>query len=108
MIMASSTPRRILVVDDEEDIGAWLARYLRRAGYEVSPMSDSLQAWVSFQTRAFDLVITDLRMPGLNGEQLTERIKTQAPNTPVVVLTGHGTQPDVERLLRLGVAWVLY
>jgi rsbT co-antagonist protein RsbR len=103
-----NTLSRILVVDDEEDIGTWLARYLRRAGYVVSPMIDSQEALDAFQEQPFDLVITDLRMPHLNGEELTARIKAQAPRTPVVVLTGHGTQLDVERLLQLGVAWVLY
>ncbi|MFL5804350.1 MAG: response regulator [Roseiflexaceae bacterium] len=104
----TTTIPHILVVDDEEDIGTWLARNLRRAGYQVSPMTDSQQAWDAFQAHRFDIVITDLKMPRLNGEQLTERIKAHAPRTPVVVLTGHGTQPDVERLLKLGVAWVLY
>jgi PAS domain S-box-containing protein len=103
-----NTAPHILVVDDEEDIGIWLARSLRRAGYQVSPMTDSVAAWETFQTQSFDMVITDLKMPGMNGEQLTERIKSQAPQTPVVVLTGHGAQTDVERLVKLGVAWVLH
>jgi len=99
---------RILVVDDEEDICDLLARNLRRARYDVLSTIDSRQAWELFQTQTFDVVITDLKMPHLDGERLTELIKSHNHHIPVVVLTGHGTQPDVERLLKLGVAWVLY
>src|SRR5690348_15251847 len=89
---------RILVVDDEEDIVELLTRNLRRAGYDVRTASDGLAAWEAFEKDPVDLVITDLKMPRLDGEQFAKRIKERAPLTPVVVLTGHGTQLDIERL----------
>jgi len=105
---AAEMTAHILIVDDEVDIANWLARYLRRAGHNVVSMHDSLEAWEAFQAQPFDLVITDLRMPQLDGEHLTAQIKALAPKTQVVVLTGHGTEPDIERLIKLGVSWVFH
>jgi len=98
----------ILVVDDEEAIAELLTWVLRRAGYHVVSAIDGLQAWEFFQALPFDAVITDLKMPRLDGEQLTRRIVMHSPKTHVVVLTGHGTAPEIERLTELGVARVLH
>ena len=102
------TAARILVVDDEEAIAELLMWRLQRAGYQVLVATDGLEAWEFFQALPFDLVIADLKMPRLDGEQLVQYIKGRAPHTPIVVLTGHGTPQSVERLLSLGVAQVLY
>src|SRR5579859_4251584 len=84
----------ILVVDDEETIAELLARVLRRAGYQVVIATTGEQAWELFQARPFDVVLTDLRMPYVSGEQLTRRMKACAPDTQVIVLTGHGTPAE--------------
>jgi CheY-like chemotaxis protein len=104
----SQARARILVVDDEEAIAELLTWVMRRAGYHVVSAIDGLQAWEFFQALPFDAVITDLKMPRMNGEQLTQRIKAQSPQTHVVVLTGHGTEVEVERLLKLGVTRVMH
>jgi len=98
---------RILVVDDEESIAELLTWLMRRTGYHVVTAADGQQAWEFFQSLPFDIVITDLKMPRLNGEQLTQHIKALAPQTPIIVLTGHGTPEEVQRLLDLGATRVL-
>jgi DNA-binding response OmpR family regulator len=97
-------PKRLLVVDDEAAIAALLARLLRHAGHDVTVAHDGAQAWDLFQAQGFDLVVTDLKLPHLSGEQLAQRIKALAPHTPIVVLTGHGDQEEEQRLLLIGVA----
>jgi CheY-like chemotaxis protein len=105
----TTEPRaRVLVVDDEEAIADLLSSVLQRAGYDVIAAADGQQAWEFFQALPFDAVISDLKMPRLDGERLTRRIKELAPQTPIVILTGHGSTADADRLLALGVARVLH
>src|SRR5262245_25332824 len=99
--------QRILVVDDEVAIAVLLQSMLRRSGYSVAVACDGQQAWELFHELPFDLVISDLKMPRLDGEQLVQRIKAQAPETLIVILTGHGTPEDTERLLAIGATQVL-
>lgn len=79
--------RSILVVEDFEEIRASLAFLLRKKGYRVCTACDGLQGWRLFQRRSFDLVLTDILMPGLNGDVLAERIHRVSPQTPVIVMT---------------------
>jgi DNA-binding NtrC family response regulator len=92
----------ILIVDDEKNIREGLAAALRMDGYEVQTCGDGETAWRAFQTGDIDLVITDLRMPGLSGEELLNKITSESPGVPVIVLTGHGTVENAVEAMRAG------
>jgi DNA-binding NtrC family response regulator len=92
----------IMVVDDEKNIREGLMRALELDGYEVLGAEDGKQAWDLVQKRPIDLVVTDLRMPKLGGEDLIKNITSTQPNLPVIVLTGHGTVENAVAAMRHG------
>ena len=93
---------RLLVVDDEKNIREGLAAALQLDGYDVALAADGTEGWKRFQKGDVDLVITDLRMPGVSGEELLKRIGAEAPGVPVIVLTGHGTVENAVEAMRNG------
>ncbi|MDR0640987.1 MAG: sigma-54 dependent transcriptional regulator [Treponema sp.] len=95
---------RLLVVDDEKNIREGLAASLKMDGYEVVTALDGDEGLRRFGKGDIDLVITDLRMPGLSGEELLRRICAESPGIPVIVLTGHGTVENAVEAMRQG-AW---
>ena len=95
---------RLLVADDEKNIREGLAAGLKLDGHEVETASDGNEAFNRFLKGDIDLVITDLRMPGLSGDGLLKKIQADSPGTPVIFLTGHGTVETAVEAMRLG-AW---
>jgi len=81
---------RVLVVDDDEAIRTMLGRHLRNLGYEVDSAQDMAQALEHIERRFFDLVLTDVRMPGPDGLELLDWIATHRGDTAVVMLSGSG------------------
>lgn len=92
----------ILVVDDEEDIRRLLARALRRAGYRVATAEDGLQALDLLRNTPCTLVITDLRMPGMDGLALLRQIGERHPGIRGIILTGYGTIQSAVEATKLG------
>ncbi len=95
---------RLLVIDDEKNIREGLAEYLRQEGYDVVCAENGDEGWKRFSEGDIDLVITDLRMPGIDGEKLMRRIVEQSPGFPVIILTGHGSVESAVTAMRDG-AW---
>ncbi|MDR2246250.1 MAG: sigma-54 dependent transcriptional regulator [Treponema sp.] len=93
---------KLLVVDDEKNIRSGLAAALQMDGYEVETAASGDEGWKRFQKGDIDLVITDLRMPGVSGEELLKRISAETPGIPVIVLTGHGTVESAVSAMRNG------
>ena len=93
---------KLLVVDDEKNIREGLAAALKMDGYEVETAAAGDEGWKRFQKGDIDLVITDLRMPGVSGEELLKRISAETPGIPVIVLTGHGTVENAVSAMRNG------
>jgi DNA-binding NtrC family response regulator len=93
---------KLLVADDEKNIREGLAAALEMDGHEVVTAADGSEGWKRFQKGDIDLVITDLRMPGLSGEELLKRIGAETPGIPVIVLTGHGTVETAVAAMRNG------
>jgi two-component system phosphate regulon response regulator OmpR len=87
-------PVRILVVDDEPHIRLLLQRAIVRWGYAVEGVSDSSGAMERFGREHFDVVITDLRMPGMNGLELAAWIRAACPGTGVIVMTAYVASSD--------------
>jgi len=80
-------PKRILVADDEEDVQILVCRILADAGYEVESASDGAEALRKITERRPDLLILDLMMPGLDGWEVLDRLRSAGNAPPVVVLT---------------------
>ena len=95
---------RLLITEDEKNIREGLAAAMEMDGYEVDTSADGAEALKRFQKGDIDLVISDLRMPGLGGAELLEKIISESPGTPVIILTGHGTVETAVKAMRLG-AW---
>jgi DNA-binding NtrC family response regulator len=93
---------KILVADDEKNIREGLAASLEMDGYEALCAAAGDEAWNRFCKGDIDLVITDLRMPGLGGEELMKRIVSESPGLPVIILTGHGTVENAVTAMRDG------
>jgi len=101
------SPLRILVVDDDIEVRDVLEELLHVDGHKVSTAADGAEALSLFEPGRYDMVFTDLGMPGISGWQVAEQIKHQAPHTPVVMVTGWGAQLDPARIAASGVDRVL-
>ncbi|MDR2663742.1 MAG: sigma-54 dependent transcriptional regulator [Treponema sp.] len=93
---------RLLVADDEKNIREGLAAALEMEGYEVVTAGDGTEALSRYEKGDIDLVITDLRMPGLSGGELQKKIGAENPALPVIILTGHGTVENAVTAMRNG------
>lgn len=96
---------RLLVVEDERDQRDVLEKWLRESGYVTMSARDGLEAVDLVQQHAFDVIITDLKLPGLNGLQLLGLIKELHPSAIVIFLSGQGTMEDAITALREGRAY---
>ena len=81
---------KILLIDDEPDIVRVLGISLRADGYEVIPALSGAEGLEAFAKNKPEIVITDIKMPGMNGIEVLEKIKHLDPNTEVIIITGHG------------------
>lgn len=93
---------RILVADDEDLVRDLLSRYLLKLGYEVILAGDGSEALRLYRQHAVDLVLSDVRMPHLDGLQLLVALKDLNPRLPVVMISGHGEVETVVRALKAG------
>jgi LmbE family N-acetylglucosaminyl deacetylase len=82
---------RILLVDDDPALGGYLRRVLNAGGFEVTHELDSEGALGRLHAQQWDLLITDIELPGMSGLELLERVREQVPGLPVAVLTGNPT-----------------
>ena len=89
--MESTNNIRILVVDDEVRFLQTLTQRLTRRDFAVTSVTNGQDALEAVQDQEFDLALLDLKMPGMSGEQLLEKIKEIHPYIEVVILTGHGS-----------------
>ncbi len=96
---------RVLVVDDQVSLLEILRRWLSRGGYEVQVAADGVEALALAKEHRFDVVVTDLKMPGINGLQLMSLFKDLDPSIEVIFLTGQGTMQDAIEALREGRAF---
>lgn len=85
---------KILIVEDDERVAEILSRSLQEEGYQTQWASDALQSLKLLQNEAIDLVITDIVMPGMNGLNLTRKLRAERPHIPILMLTALGTTDD--------------
>ena len=98
-----STKLQVLVIDDDAVVGRSFDRVLSEKGYEVSTALSGEEALKDIESTNYDVVFTDIKMPGMDGIEVAERIKAKCPWTPVVVITGYGTEENEARASVLGV-----
>jgi len=89
---------RVLLVDDEVEFTASMSRVLRRRGFDVEVADNGLAALPLVAGKAFDVVVLDVKMPGMDGIQALQEIKRLSPETRVLVLTGHFSIGEEEEL----------
>jgi CheY-like chemotaxis protein len=99
-----SALRKVLVVDDDPVVGNSFNRVLSDKGYIVVTAEDGFDALIKLDAEKYDVVFTDIRMPGMDGLQVAEHVKTKQPWTPVVIVTGYGTAANEERARAAGVS----
>ena len=84
------TENTILVVDDEEDIRYALEIYLSHFGYKVLKAKNGEEALSLFRVFSPSIILSDIKMPGMDGIELLRKVKRENPDTEVIVVTGHG------------------
>jgi len=98
----ASAPGKVLVVDDQKNMRATTAIVLRQAGYAVEEAEDGAAAVQRLQEETFDVVLTDLRMPSVDGMEVLRAAQRIAPETQVIVMTAYGTIESAVDAIRQG------
>jgi len=93
---------RILIVDDEEGLRRLLVRVLAKAGYEATAVPGGAEALRQVAGEPFDLIITDIKMPEMDGLELLRELKAFDPSLPIIVMTAYGTVESAVQALRAG------
>jgi len=93
---------KILVVDDELNMRLVLSAMLKKEGYSVSTASDGIEALEIIQKDPVDVIVTDLKMPRLDGMGLLEKVTDRYPSLPVIIITAHGTVATAVDALKKG------
>jgi two-component system response regulator GlrR len=101
--MAKTGKASLLVVDDDPDLLRLLAIRLKANGYEVTAVDGGRRALAAIAASRPDLVLTDLRMEGMDGMALFQEIQSAYPGLPVIILTAHGTIPEAVEAVKRGV-----
>jgi DNA-binding NtrC family response regulator len=95
-------PLRVLIVDDEADLVRALKERLSLRGFDAEGVTTGAEALASLEERPCDVVLLDVKMPGLGGLEVIRRIKADWPKVEVVLLTGHGSVRSVEEGMAAG------
>jgi two-component system response regulator PilR (NtrC family) len=93
---------QILIVDDERSMREFLEILLQREGHEVRACASVADALVALEDGDYDLVISDIKMPGGSGLDLLGRVKESSPDSPVILITAHGSTESAVEAMRLG------
>ena len=99
---APAAKTRILILDDEPIVCKRLKPAFQKAGYDVETFTDSAHALTRVEETSFDIVITDLKMEGVDGIRFLTRVKELSPKTGVVVITGFATLDTAKESFRKG------
>lgn len=97
----------ILTIDDEENIRNGLSDNFELEGYNVLQASNGKEGLAIIAKGGVDLVITDLRMDGISGEEVVQHVTTENPGIPIIVLTGHGSIEEANKAIKAGAYYFL-
>ncbi len=93
---------RVLIVDDEGELVSALVERLNLRGFQAAGVTTGVEALAYLADTSVDVVVLDVKMPGLGGLEVIRRIKEQRANLQVILLTGHGSAQDADRGMELG------
>jgi DNA-binding NtrC family response regulator len=96
------TQTKVLLVDDEVEFASALAERLQMRNYDVRTASNGLEAMALFHEAPPDVVLLDLRIPGMDGLEILSNIKKFDPSIEVLMLTGHGDRESVQKGMQTG------
>lgn len=102
--MAKRPPEKILIVDDEPDIAIILKLHLEESGYSTSWAADGETALKLLHSNGHDLVLLDVRMPGISGVEVLQRLREKGFDTAVIMMTAHGNESLVVECMKAGAA----
>jgi CheY-like chemotaxis protein len=102
-----SASRKVLVVDDDPVVGKSFDRVLSAKGYAVITASNGQEALDKLKAEHYDVVFTDIKMPGMSGLEMAERVRESQPWLPVVIVTGYGSPDNEARAEAAGVSGFL-
>ncbi|MBI4832954.1 MAG: response regulator [Candidatus Lindowbacteria bacterium] len=94
--------KSILLVDDDQEFRKAMKKMFEKSGYDVTVAADGREALEILSKSSFDLIISDLRMPNLNGMELMEAIKKEKMDVPVIFITAYGEVESYMDLMNLG------
>ncbi len=95
-------PNRVMFVDDEEGVRLSWNRYLSAHGFDVTTVENGQEAISTLRAKPVDVVVSDLRMPGVDGIQLLEWLHDEQPETRFILLTGYGNDEVEQKVRELG------
>jgi DNA-binding NtrC family response regulator len=93
---------RILLIEDDDSVASALHDLLKDEGFTVQMATDSAEGLVTAQAGSYDVVVTDLQMPGLSGLEIIEQLQTVKPHLPVILITAYHTTEVAIRAIKLG------
>jgi CheY-like chemotaxis protein len=93
---------KVLIVDDEEELRTMMGRQLRRAGHEIVQAQDGLAAVALLERDSFDVIVSDMKMPRLDGMGLLARITEMVLDSEFIILTGHGSMENAVEAFKTG------
>ena len=96
-------PRRLLVIDDEAIVGKRLLQVFGKMGFEVEVFDSPVPAMEAAAARTFDIVVTDLKMEGMDGMEVLARVRQLNRATRVIIITGYAQPETAEEAFKLGV-----
>ena len=92
----------VLLIDDEEIALSNLTHVFEREGYKVTACKDGESGLAAMQQTEFDLVLTDLRMPGIDGMDVLKHVRESSPDVPVIMITGHASLDSAVDAMKAG------
>lgn len=90
--MVKTGKKRILIIEDDEEMRSLLRDFLNDEGYETDSADNGLEAYRRLVREFFDLIIADIRMPGLTGLDILPRVRKLHPEAPIIVITAFGSE----------------
>jgi len=100
--MKNNLHKKILVVDDESEMRVALETTLKREGYQPVCAEDGKKAWEQIQNEAFDLIVSDVKMPRMDGVELLRAVKLHSPKTIVIMMTAYGDIDNAVETMKTG------